>query len=65
MGDFGKNRLQFKVIERDGVYHRYGQNVLLKLRTCLIQLDGDYAELCLGILIQRTKLLLYRKIAYE
>ena len=68
MGDFGKNRLQFKVMKDMALTIATAKIFdYIKLWTCLIQLDGDYAELCLGILIfsgsQRTKLLLYRRIA--
>ena len=51
MDDFVKDGLQFKVMKDMDAYHRDGQHLSLKLRTCLIQLDGYYAELCLGIAI--------------
>ena len=71
MDDFGKDGLQFKVMkDMDAyMYLRYCQHLWLKLRTCLIQFDGYYAELCRGIAIfpgsKGKQLFLYRKIAYE
>ena len=62
MDEFEKDGLQFKVMKDVDSNHRYGQHLSLKLRTCLIQLDGYYAELCLGIAIfpgsQRKQLFL-------
>ena len=51
MDHFEKDGPQFKVMKDMDAYHRDGQHLSLKLRTCLIQLDGYYAELCLGIAI--------------
>ena len=51
MDDFEKDELQFKMMKDMDAYHRDGQHLSLKLRTCLIQLDGYYAELRLGIAI--------------
>ena len=49
MSDFGKDILQFKVM-KDMALIIATTKVYDRKRACLIQLDGDYAELCLGIL---------------